>query len=113
MMGYSEWRQFGGETGTSGDDDYPDAALEILGRVLDEGVEDRGNEAERMELLADTMPDIPAWTSEDSPNRTGRLFQDHLDASDPPKIPALWSGDAHTESVPVARAAESVDWSTP
>jgi len=48
-----EWREFGRETGTSdilgshprlyrslsfGDDDYPDAALDVLERVLTEGV---------------------------------------------------------------------------
>lgn len=126
--GESEWRQFGRETGTSdilsshprlyrslsfGDDDYPDAALEILGRVLDEGVEDRGNETERMELLADSMPDLPSWTTEHAPNRTKRLFQDYLDARDPSEIPHLWSGDATTESAPTAPATESFDWSTP
>ncbi|MCS5524704.1 nucleotide-binding protein [Curtobacterium flaccumfaciens pv. oortii] len=103
----SHWRQFGRETGTSdilsshprlyrslsfGDDDYPDAALEALGRVLDEGVEDRGNEAERMDLLADSMPDLPSWVNEHAPNRTKRLFQDYLDARDPSEIPSLWSG---------------------
>lgn len=127
QWGESEWRQFGRETGTSdilsshprlyrsltfGDNDYPDAALEILGRVLDEGVEDRGNEAERMELLADSMPDLPTWTSEHAPNRTKRLFQDYLDARDPSEIPSLWSGEAPTSSTPVPPAAETFDWST-
>jgi len=126
--GESEWRQFGRETGTSdivsslprlyrslsfGDDDYPDAALEILGRVLDEGVEDRGNEAERMELLADAMPDLPTWTIEHAPNRTKRLFRDYLDARDPSEIPNLWSGETPTLPSPVPPTAETFDWSTP
>jgi predicted nucleotide-binding protein len=131
----TEWRQFGRETGTSdilsshprlyrslsfGDDDYPDAAGEILTRVLDEGVSDNANEAERMDLIADAMPDLPTWTAEHAPSRTRRLFQDYLDARDPSEIPPPWL-DISTEGVHVSMieqapsqssSPESI-WATP
>lgn len=125
----AHWRQFGRETGTSdilsshprlyrslsfGDDDYPDAALEALGRVLDEGVEDRGNEAERMDLLADSMPDLPSWVNEHAPSRTKRLFQDYLDARDPSEIPSQWSGGGVAEPAAGPPPPKPFDaWSPP
>ncbi|MCM0615994.1 nucleotide-binding protein [Paenarthrobacter sp. MSM-2-10-13] len=111
-----EWRQFGRETGTSdilsshprlyrslsfGDDDYPDAAGEIVARILDEGVSDNANEAERMDLIADAMPDLPTWTAEHAPSRTKRLFQDYLDARDPSEIPPSWL-DTSTQGADVS-----------
>lgn len=111
----TEWRQFGRDTGTSdilsshprlyrsltfGDDDYPDAVGEIIARVLDEGVSDNANEAERMDLIADAMPDLPTWTAEHAPSRTKRLFQGYLDARDPSEIPPPWL-DASTQGADI------------
>lgn len=131
----TEWRQFGRETGTSdilsshprlyrslsfGDDDYPDAAGEILTRVLDEGVSDNANEAERMDLIADAMPDLPTWTAEHAPSRTRRLFQDYLDARDPSEIPPPWLGisieGVHVSKIEPAPSQSSSPesiWATP
>lgn len=108
-----EWRDFGRETGTSdilnsharlyrslsfGDPDYPDAALGALALVLEDGVEPGATETERMELLADAMPDLPAWTKENAPARTKRLFDEYLSARDPSEIPAAWSNSSTTET---------------
>lgn len=130
-----EWRRFGRETGTSdilsshprlyrslsfGDDDYPDAAGEIVARVLDEGVSDNANEAERMDLIADAMPDLPTWTAEHAPSRTKRLFQDYLDARDPSEIPPSWldtstQGDdvSKIEQAPSQSSSPERFWATP
>jgi len=103
--GEREWRQFGRETGTSdilsshprlyrslsfGDDDYADAALESVGRVLDEGVGEVDGEAQRMEVLAPSMPDLPEWVAEHAPNRVKVLFREYIDARDPSEIPMWW-----------------------
>jgi len=101
----SEWRQFGRETGTSdilsshprlyrsldfGDPDYPDAAADVLSRVLNEGVEEGTGEQGRMELLADSMTDLPTWVAEHAPARTKRLFREYIDARDSSEIPFYW-----------------------
>lgn len=108
-----EWRDFGRETGTSdilnshprlyrslsfGDPDYPDAALGALALILEEGVEPGASETERMELLADAMPDLPAWTRENAPARTKRLFDEYLSARDRSEIPPAWSDAATVEA---------------
>lgn len=83
----TDWRVFGRETGTSniidghprlyrslgfGDDDYPDAASEVVRQILaSEAVEENSGEAGRMELFADSMPDLPTWTENSAPARTG------------------------------------------
>jgi hypothetical protein len=110
-----EWRDFGRETGTSdilnsharlfrslsfGDPDYPDAALGALALVLEDGVEPGATETERMELLADAMPDLPAWIKENAPARTKRLFDEYLSARDPSEIPAAWSNPSTIDSKP-------------
>ena len=120
-----EWRDFGRETGTSdilashprlyrslsfGDDDYPDAALEVLERVLTEGVGDSADETERMELLADAMPDLPSWTAINAPTRTQRLFQDYLAARDPSEVPAAWELESEPSAAVVEAAAS---WPNP
>lgn len=131
----TEWRQFGRETGTSdilsshprlyrslsfGDDDYPDAAGEIVARVLDEGVSDNANEAERMDLIADAMPDLPTWTAEHAPSRTKRLFQDYLDARDASEIPPSWidtsaqgADVSKIEQAPSQSGSPESSWATP
>jgi hypothetical protein len=135
----SDWRQFGRETGTSdilsahprlyrslsfGDDDYADAALDIAGRVLEEGVGDEATEAERMTLIAEAAPNLPAWIAEHAPARTKKLFREYLDARDPSEIPVEWSGGSvevtHLESPaspvkpePVDTAKEPSPWDTP
>lgn len=101
-----DWRRFGRETGTSdilsghprlyrslsfGDDDYPDAALAVLGQVLEEATEEGSGEAGRMELIADAMPDLPGWIESNSPPRTKRLFKEYLTARDASEIPEHWS----------------------
>jgi predicted nucleotide-binding protein len=104
----SAWRQFGRETGMTdilsrharlyrsqdfGDDDYPDAALEALGWVLTEaGVESPGEKG-RMDLLADSMPDLPGWIEVNAPARTRRLFREYLAARDVSEIPEQWRPD--------------------
>jgi predicted nucleotide-binding protein len=101
----STWRQFGRETGMTdllsrharlyrsqdfGDDDYPEAALEALGWVLTEaGVESPGEKG-RMDLLADSMPDLPGWIEANAPARTRRLFREYLAARDISEIPEQW-----------------------
>lgn len=101
----SEWRQLGRETGTSdiigghprlyrslsfGDDDYPDAALAVLGQLLDEAVEADSGEAGRMDLVADAMPDLPEWIEAEAPARTKRLFKNYLASRDASEIPDSW-----------------------
>ncbi|WP_461515127.1 TIR domain-containing protein [Rathayibacter agropyri] len=116
----SNWRQFGRETGMTdilsrhprlyrsqdwGDDDYPDAALEVLGQVLAEaGVESPGEKG-RMDLLADSMPDLPAWIAANAPARTKRLFQEYLAARDVSEIPEQWRPNpSSSETAPTADA---------
>jgi predicted nucleotide-binding protein len=109
QWGESGWRQFGRETGTSdilsvhprlyrslsfGDDDYADAALDVAGLVLEEGVGEEANEAERMSLIAEAIPDLPTWIAENAPARTKKLFREYLDARDPSEIPVEWSGSS-------------------
>ncbi|WP_082485068.1 TIR domain-containing protein [Rathayibacter sp. Leaf296] len=101
----SNWRQFGRETGMTdiltrhprlyrsqdwGDDDYPDAALEVLGQVLAEAGKESPGEKGRMDLLADAMPDLPAWIAANAPARTQRLFRQYLAARDVSEIPEQW-----------------------
>jgi len=101
----SNWRQFGRETGMSdilsghsrlyrsqdfGDDDYPDAALEVLGWVLAEAGKEFPGEKGRMDLLADSMPDLPSWIETHAPARTKRLFREYLAARDVSEIPDQW-----------------------
>lgn len=103
--GEGAWRQFGRETGTSdilsrhsrlyrsqdfGDDDYPDAALEVLGWVLAEAHEVSAGEKGRMDLLADSMPNLPTWTEANAPARTKRLLREYLAARDVSEIPEQW-----------------------
>jgi len=122
--GESDWRQFGRETGTSdimlghsrlyrsltfGDDDYPDAALEVLGRVLSEGVEHGAGEAERMELLADAMPDLPEWTAANAPQRTQRIFRQYLDARDPSEVPEAWTNSPVVPTTWTRRVEDPID----
>jgi predicted nucleotide-binding protein len=99
------WRQFGRETGTSdilsshprlyrslgfGDPDYPDAAVDVLGRVLKEATDDNSGQRGRMALIADSMPDLPSWITEHAPNRTKRLFTEYLAGRDLSEIPEQW-----------------------
>lgn len=102
----SEWRVLGRETGTSdiidrhprlyrslgfGDPDYPDAAVEVVGQMLaSEAVEDNSGEAGRMELFADSMPDLVEWAQEHAPTRTRKLLNDYLQSRDASEIPAAW-----------------------
>lgn len=102
----SDWRVLGRETGTSdiidrhprlyrslgfGDPDYPDAAIEVVGQLLaSEAVEDQSGEAGRMELFADSMPDLVEWAQEHAPTRTRKLFNDYLQSRDASEIPATW-----------------------
>jgi hypothetical protein len=100
-----EWAQLGRETGTSdliaghtrlyrslrfGDPDYPDAAFEVLGSVLREGVDPGSGEKGRMGLLAESMPDLPSWVAENAPDRTKRLFRDYLAARVHGEFPEVW-----------------------
>ena len=116
-----EWRQFGRETGTSdilnahprlyrslsfGDPDYPDAALEILGELLTRAVEPNSGEAGRMELIADSMPELPLWVADNAPARIKRLFAEYLAARDAAEIPAPWRDEEEEEE---AAATPPVD----
>ena len=100
-----DWRLFGQETGTGdilashprlyrslgfGDDDYPEAALDVLKRLLNEAVEDEASQKERMELLANFMPDLPKWVNENAPVRTKRLFNQYVSARDISELPEQW-----------------------
>lgn len=129
--GEQEWRQFGRETGTSdilsshprlyrslsfGDDDYADAAFESIGRVLDEGVGGADGEAQRMEVLAPSMPDLPEWVAEHAPNRVKDLFREYLDARDPSEVPTWWlptEQEATNEVFPFPDATNEVFPSSP
>ena len=99
------WRQFGRETGTSdilsghprlyrslsfGDPDYPDAAIEVLGRVLEEAADASSGQRGRMTLIAESMPDLPSWIAENAPARTRRLFSEYLAARDFSEVPEQW-----------------------
>src|SRR5690348_9696119 len=105
QWGEDEWRQFGRDTGTSdilnnhlrlyrslrfGDPDYPDAAAEVLQEVLRDGVEKDSGESGRMELLADSMPELPTWIAEHAPARTRKLFNEYIAARAIPEIPTEW-----------------------
>lgn len=105
------WRRLGRETGTTdilsghhrlyrsqdfGDDDYPDAALEVMGQVLQQGVEPGTGEQGRMELLGDSMPDLREWVDASAPPRTKRLFNEYLAARDPSELPMMWIKDEKT-----------------
>lgn len=104
--GEEDWRQFGRDTGTSdilsghsrlyrslgfGDHDYPDAAFEVLGRVLDEASLPGSGARGRMEVLAESMPDLLTWIDANAPNRTKRLFHDYIRGRDASELPAEWA----------------------
>lgn len=119
----SDWRALGRDTGTSdiinrhprlyrslgfGDDDYPDAAIEVVGQLLSsEAIEDGSGEAGRMELFADSMPDLVTWVQEHAPTRTKKLFNSYLQSRDASEIPAGWR---NTPVVDEDRGAE--EWET-
>jgi predicted nucleotide-binding protein len=102
----SDWRVLGRETGTSdiidrhprlyrslgfGDPDYPDAAAEVVGQILaSEAVDEDSGEAGRMDLFADSMPNLVMWVGEHAPNRTRKLFEDYLQSRDASEIPPAW-----------------------
>ena len=107
-----DWRQFGRDTGTSdmlnahprlysslsfGDPDYPDATLSILGQLLAEATEPNSGEAGRMELLADSMPELPEWITNNAPARTKRLFTTYLAERDASEIPSVWKSVEESE----------------
>lgn len=115
QWGEQEWRQFGRDTGTSdilinhsrlyrslsfGDPDYPDAAMDVLGRVLDEAVEDGSGEKGRMELLGDSMEDLPTWVAANAPSRTKRLFNEYIAARDLSEIPSQWINSHYVTDTP-------------
>ncbi|NQX25645.1 nucleotide-binding protein [Curtobacterium sp. VKM Ac-2852] len=73
------------------DPDYPDAASEVVGQILaSEAVEQNSGEAGRMELFADSMPNLVMWVQEHAPNRTRKLFNDYLQSRVASEIPAVW-----------------------
>lgn len=105
------WRQFGRETGTSdliaahprlyrslsfGDDDYPDAVFEVWGTLLREATEPSEGESGRMELVADSAPDLPRWIEKNGPIRTKRVFARYLLGRADGEVPLGWQN--HTES---------------
>lgn len=107
-----DWRRFGRETGTSdlisshprlyrslsfGDDDYPDAAFEVMGRILREGADPGTGERGRMELLGDDMPDLPEWIEAQAPPRTRRLFAAYLDSRDASELPERWKKEGGSQ----------------
>ena len=115
QWGEGDWRQFGRDTGTSdiltghyrlyrslsfGDADYADAALEVIGRVLDEAVEEGSGEKGRMELLVDSMEDLPTWVAANAPPRTKRLFDDYIAARDLSEIPGPWISNHYVAVTP-------------
>ncbi|MEX3565334.1 TIR domain-containing protein [Micrococcus endophyticus] len=122
----SHWRRFGRETGTTdilnshprlyrsldfGDEDYPDAAFQVIGRVLREGPEAATGEAGRMELIADSMPDLPEWTATHAPPRTRRLFNSYLSARSMQEIPSAWRSTSQDEQSPEnAKADIPPEW---
>lgn len=104
--GELEWRKFGRDTGTSdiiashdrlyrslsfADPDYPEAALQVLGWVLSQAPDPGSGEKGRMELLAESMPDLPEWIKEHGPSRTKRVFADYLAPRSLREIPTEWS----------------------
>ncbi|WP_082481734.1 TIR domain-containing protein [Rathayibacter sp. Leaf299] len=128
------WREFGRETGTSdilsnhsrlyrsqdfGDPDYPDAALEVLGWVLTQGPDEDSGERGRMDLLADSMPDLPRWIDANGASRTKRLFRNYLAARDISEIPEQWLesrnvfDDAATSSAPTEGGSSTPPWREP
>lgn len=121
-----DWRQFGRDTGTSdmlnahprlyrslsfGDPDYPDATFSILGQLLTEATEPHSGEAGRMELLADSMPELPDWVIDNAPVRTKRLFTTYLAERDASEIPSIWKSVDESKKTdalpPLAGTADS------
>lgn len=100
-----DWRQFGRDTGTSdildshprlyrslsfGDPDTFEAAVDVLGGVLTEAIEEESGEKGRMELLAGSMADLPTWVATKAPVRTKRFFDEYIAARDFSELPLPW-----------------------
>lgn len=94
-----------------GDPDYPDATFSILGQLLTEATEPHSGEAGRMELLADSMPELPDWVIDNAPVRTKRLFTTYLAERDASEIPSVWKSvdeSKETDALPpLAGTADS------
>lgn len=104
--GEEEWRQFGRATGTSdllsdhprlyrslsfGDDDYPDAVWSLVPRILQEAT--GGSIQEKLQLVADFVPDLVSWVQEKGTHRTRKRFITTLDYAKG-KLPREWVDDA-------------------
>lgn len=97
------WREFGRSTGAAdilsghprlyrslgfGDDDYPDAAREVIPKVLTEVT--GPSQGERMALVAEFAPDLIDWLSQHGTYRTKKRFAAHL-AHNSADIPEEWA----------------------
>ncbi|NNM48659.1 nucleotide-binding protein [Micrococcus luteus] len=105
QWGEDEWLSFGRETGTTdiikkhdrllrswsfGDPDYTDACIAVMGQILKEGPDPQAGQAGKMDLLKDSMPDLPGWIRENGPGRARRLFREYISARANSEIPKEW-----------------------
>ena len=112
-----EWRAFGRGTGTSdilaghprlyrslgfGDEDYIDAALNVLPRVLKEALEPNAGVGERNQFIADYMPELATWIFANGTVRTRKLFTEYLRRT-PGAIPPEWLDATTTASMKKGR----------
>jgi len=113
---WPQWYEFGRETETAhafdqfprlerslafGDDDYPDVALRVFKYILAEGAP---TQTERMDLLVDSMPDLPNWVRVNATPRTKRLFAQYLESQYRDDVPNAWRGQLEELS-----AIDSID----
>lgn len=118
----SEWRSFGRGSGTThlldghhrlyrslsfGDDDYGDCVWDMVPEVLMEGA--GPSIQERMELVAEFIPDLVAWIKTGGTRRTRKHFLATL-ATANEHLPPEWESDARAwlaDSTPLAIPAEA------
>lgn len=106
------WRDFGRSTGAGdiltshprlyrsmgfGDDDYPDAAREVIPQVLKEAT--GPSDGDRMAMVAEFVPDLVEWVSAHGTYRTKKLFNGYL-AKNSSDLPEEWVDAAGQLSAP-------------
>jgi predicted nucleotide-binding protein len=114
-----QWSEFGRETGTAdilgahprlyrslswNDDDYPDAVWEIVPTVL---TAISSSLAEQLDVVAEFIPDLPAWIVESGSARTRRRFGAMVTRMSP-AWPSEWAEDRAAVALePTAAAADA------
>lgn len=101
----TDWKDFARKTGTLdiitgherllrslswNDPDYPQATTHVLNQVLSESVEPRSGEAGRMQIIAESMPDLPEWIQHHAPIRVRTSFAKYFLARASSEVPAEW-----------------------